>query len=73
VAIDPSCLSEAELRARSAYAAPGRYYHDETHLQDCLTQLDALTGISQAERRLLYWAFLWHDAVYDPAGMTMKS
>ena len=61
-----TCLVEAELRARSAYAEPHRHYHDERHLDDCLWHLDQLHGLSERERRLLRWALLWHDAVYDP-------
>lgn len=59
------CLVEAELRARSAYAEPDRHYHDERHLDDCLTELDAVHGLSEKERRILRWALLWHDAIYD--------
>ena len=61
-----TCLVEAELRARSAYAGPHRHYHDERHLDDCLWHLDQVHGLSERERRLLRWALLWHDAVYDP-------
>jgi predicted metal-dependent HD superfamily phosphohydrolase len=62
---DP-CLVEAELRARADYAAPGRHYHGEEHLDDCLAQLDAIDDLSDRERRLLRWAVLWHDSIYDP-------
>ena len=61
-----SCLVDAELRARAAYAGPGRHYHDERHLDDCLAQLDRVTAIAEAERRILRWAILWHDVVYEP-------
>ena len=60
------CLVEAELRARAAYAAPGRHYHCERHLDECLGQLAELPDAGQDERRLLRWAILWHDAVYEP-------
>lgn len=60
------CLVEAELRARAAYAEPGRHYHDERHLEDCLAKLDDIADLNEKERRLLGWAILWHDAVYDP-------
>ena len=66
---DPSydeCLVEAELRARSAYSEPHRRYHDEQHLKECLTELDWVHGLSERERRLLKWAILWHDAIYEP-------
>lgn len=61
-----ACLVEAELRARSSYAEFGRRYHGLEHLDDCLAQLDAIAGLSDHERRLLGWAILWHDAIYDP-------
>jgi len=60
------CLVEAELRARAAYAQPQRHYHDQQHLDDCLAELDAVHGLDDRERRLLRWAILWHDAVYEP-------
>lgn len=60
------CLVEAELRARAAYAQPGRHYHDERHLDECLAQLDEMVGLDERERRLLRWAILWHDVVYEP-------
>ena len=61
-----ACLIDAELRARAAYAEPGRRYHDRRHLDDCLTKLEGVADLSERERRLLHWAILWHDAVYDP-------
>ena len=61
-----ACLVEAELKARAAYAAPHRHYHDERHLDDCLSILDRVRELSDREMRLLRWAILWHDAVYDP-------
>ena len=64
-AADGRCLVEAELRARAAYAGPGRHYHGEEHLDDCLRKLEQVE-LAERERRLLRWAILWHDAVYDP-------
>ena len=61
-----ACLVEAELRTGAAYAQPGRHYHDERHLDECLRALDAIPDLTEGERRLLRWAILWHDAVYDP-------
>ncbi|MFL6744807.1 MAG: hypothetical protein ACJ8EO_02165 [Sphingomicrobium sp.] len=61
-----ACVVEAELRALSAYAEPHRHYHSERHLDECLQQLEQVTDLSERERRLLRWAILWHDAVYDP-------
>lgn len=60
------CLVEAELRATARYAEPDRYYHDQRHLDDCEQHLESLTGVTDEERRLLRWALLWHDAIYDP-------
>ena len=60
------CIVEAELRARAAYGEPHRHYHDERHLKECLAELDWLNGLSERDRRLLKWAILWHDAVYEP-------
>ena len=60
-----ACLVEAELRARSAYAEPNRYYHSERHLDECLRELGGVTDITEASREVLQWAILWHDAIYD--------
>ena len=60
------CLVDAELRARAAYSEPHRHYHDQRHLDDCLVELADVRGLSERNRRLLKWAILWHDAVYDP-------
>jgi predicted metal-dependent HD superfamily phosphohydrolase len=60
------CLIEAELRARAAHSEPHRHYHNELHLDECLAELQQVDGISEKERRLLRWAILWHDSVYEP-------
>ena len=60
------CLVEAELRARACYAEPGRHYHDMRHLDECEQRLDSITDLEDGERRILRWALLWHDAIYDP-------
>ena len=60
------CLVEAELRARGAYAGPQRHYHDERHLDECLRELDWINDLNANKRRILRWAILWHDAVYEP-------
>ena len=59
-------LVEAELRARACYAEPGRHYHDERHLDECEKRLDGIVELNEPDRRLLRWALLWHDAIYDP-------
>lgn len=60
------CLVDAELKARADYAATGRHYHDERHLDDCLWRLDQIHDLAETERRLLRWAILWHDSIYEP-------
>ena len=60
------CLVDAELKARAAYSEPHRRHHDQQHLEDCLAELEAVHGLDEQERRLLKWAILWHDAVYEP-------
>ena len=64
------CMVEAELRARAAYSEPERHYHDERHLDECLAELDSVHGLSERDRRLLRWAILWHDAIYEPGQRT---
>lgn len=59
------CLVDAELRARACYAEPGRHYHDMRHLDECEQRLDSITDLEDGERRILRWALLWHDAIYD--------
>lgn len=60
------CLVEAELRARAAYSEPNRHYHGQRHLDECLEELDRVQGLDDHDRRLLKWAILWHDSIYDP-------
>ena len=60
------CLVDAELKTRAAYSEPHRHYHDQRHLDECLAQLDNVHGLGERDRRLLRWAILWHDAVYQP-------
>jgi predicted metal-dependent HD superfamily phosphohydrolase len=49
----------------AAYAAPGRHYHNLTHIEDCLSALARVDNLSAAEREVLSEAIWWHDAVYD--------
>ncbi|MGI8705740.1 MAG: HD domain-containing protein [Sphingomicrobium sp.] len=66
---DPSydeCLVDAELKARAAYSEPHRDYHDHRHLDECLDHVDGIRDLDDRGRRLLKWAILWHDAVYEP-------
>jgi predicted metal-dependent HD superfamily phosphohydrolase len=61
-----ACIVEAELRARAAYAQLHRHYHDRRHLDECLAELDWVVNLDENKRRILRWAILWHDAVYEP-------
>lgn len=49
----------------AAYTAPGRHYHNLTHIEDCLGALAGVDGLSAAEREILTEAIWWHDVVYD--------
>jgi predicted metal-dependent HD superfamily phosphohydrolase len=57
-------MNREELAA--AYAAPGRHYHNLSHVEDCLAALVRVEGLSAAEREILSEAIWWHDVVYDP-------
>jgi len=61
-----ACLVESELRARAAYAQLHRHYHDQRHLDECLAELQSVRDLDEESARLLRWALLWHDAVYEP-------
>ena len=49
----------------AAYTAPGRHYHNLTHIEDCLGALARVDNLSAAEREILVEAIWWHDVVYD--------
>ncbi|MBR0810708.1 phosphohydrolase [Bradyrhizobium diazoefficiens] len=57
-------MTRDELAA--AYAAPGRHYHNLSHIEDCLAALARVEGLSAVERETLSEAIWWHDVVYDP-------
>lgn len=61
-----ACIVEAELRARAAYAQLHRHYHDQRHIDECLAELDWVVNLTEKKRRMLRWAILWHDAIYQP-------
>ncbi|MGJ4946988.1 HD domain-containing protein [Bradyrhizobium sp. HKCCYLS20291] len=57
-------MTHEELVA--AYSAPGRHYHDLSHIEDCLARLDRVAGLDARDREILTQAIWWHDVVYDP-------
>ena len=59
---DPSRLADDLV---AAWSDPGRAYHDVRHLEDGLTQVDALP-VDTRTRDLIEVALWFHDAVYDP-------
>ena len=58
-------MNREELAA--AYTAPGRHYHNLTHIEDCLGALARVENLSPLEREILSAAIWWHDVVYDAA------
>ena len=64
--IDADEMKRLEARLRSDHDVSGRAYHRFAHVEDCLAKLDGIAGLSERERRLLRWALLWHDSIYDP-------
>jgi predicted metal-dependent HD superfamily phosphohydrolase len=50
----------------AAYAAPGRYYHNLKHIEDCLGALAGVDNLQATERDILTEAIWWHDVFYDP-------
>jgi predicted metal-dependent HD superfamily phosphohydrolase len=56
-------MNREELVA--TYTAPGRHYHNLTHIEDCLAALARVENLSPLERETLSEAIWWHDVVYD--------
>ncbi len=53
----------------AAWNEPHRFYHNESHLQNLLTLVDARSrslGVSVLETYVLTLLAFYHDAVYDP-------
>jgi predicted metal-dependent HD superfamily phosphohydrolase len=51
-------------RLKSAYASPGRRYHGQRHVVDCLAEFDAARGLAK-EPEAVELALWFHDAIYD--------
>jgi predicted metal-dependent HD superfamily phosphohydrolase len=47
-----------------------RFYHNWSHIEDCLTKLDAWPNRGKRSKSLLKHALIWHDFVYDPESKT---
>ena len=63
IGAQPSFSIFDELKA--VYTEPGRYYHTDKHVGECLTHLQPLRhqATHPAEIEVALW---FHDAVYDP-------
>lgn len=51
-------------RLRSAYASPGRRYHGQRHVVDCLAEFDAARALAK-QPEAVELALWFHDAIYD--------
>jgi predicted metal-dependent HD superfamily phosphohydrolase len=51
-------------RLKSAYASPGRRYHNQQHVSDCLAEFDAARGLAK-QPEAVELAIWFHDAIYD--------
>lgn len=49
----------------AAYTAPGRHYHNYSHIEDCLAALARVDDLTATEREILLASIWWHDVVYD--------
>ena len=59
---DPSPIYQQLI---AAYSEQHRFYHNLTHLRECLMALDA-SGTEPTAARIVETALWFHDAVYDP-------
>jgi predicted metal-dependent HD superfamily phosphohydrolase len=64
--MDQARLLRFEEAARADYRQPGRHYHNDKHLDDCLQLLETLGDLEARDRRVLRWSLIWHDSIYDP-------
>lgn len=51
------------------YSESHRYYHNLTHISECLSQLQTLE-ISETDRMVIELAIWFHDVIYDPKSKT---
>lgn len=51
-------------RLKSAYAGPGRRYHNQRHIAECLAEFDAARGLAK-QPEAVELALWFHDAIYD--------
>ena len=49
---------------KSLYSESYRFYHNMTHVENCLTELDSVRNLVQ-QSDLVELAIWYHDAVYD--------
>jgi predicted metal-dependent HD superfamily phosphohydrolase len=52
-------------RIAAAYCEPHRHYHDNTHIEHCLTEFDVVKGLCESPDEFEFAIWL-HDSVYDP-------
>jgi predicted metal-dependent HD superfamily phosphohydrolase len=51
-------------RLRSAHASPGRRYHNQRHIGECLAEFDAARSLAK-QPEAVELALWFHDAIYD--------
>jgi predicted metal-dependent HD superfamily phosphohydrolase len=53
------------VELQAAYAQPQRFYHNQQHLQECLTRLNEVKHLARYPEHIAI-ALYFHDAIYDP-------